>query len=107
MKTRDQNSILYFIGLITLAIVFAAQILPYSQVFSDHEHMQVFDFEGSESEEKDTEELEDEKEKYKRLGLGGDSPNYLLSAADLCFENNLPLPPFLETLSPPPDLLLI
>lgn len=103
MKLSNRNSVLTIIGSLTLFMLLAAQIIPYSDIFLDHELIEVIDFEESESEKKNKEELEDEKEKYKRHELGDDSLAALISAADRCFRNSLPTPPFLETLSPPPD----
>lgn len=82
--------------------VFAVQVIPYSFLKCDMECAELIDYEESESEEKDK---EDEKTRSfeSSIAVVGVQGQGLLSSFH--FLNGFPIPPYLETLSPPPDLI--
>ena len=87
---------------LTLMTVFAVQVLPNSFLQCDIECAEVVDLEESESEE--SEKKESEKKRSFDEGKTLSGIQSLNSLSCFHFLNEFPIPPYSETLSPPPDL---
>lgn len=101
----DRYSVLLsaFWGLVLLTVL-AVQVLPYSISLRDIEMTEVIDFEEAETDEQETKEKEQEKRSADNIDpLDDDSRTLFLSSFH--YLNGFPIPPYLETLSPPPDQL--
>ncbi|MFT4678998.1 MAG: hypothetical protein ACI9RU_002663 [Litorivivens sp.] len=99
MIKNRHSKITSILGALTLLVMLAGQILPYSETCFDIEIAEVVDFEDS---EKDL-DSDDEKEKIKSQELILRSEMTLASAFDFLFQQGFHSSPLLDIQIPPPE----
>ena len=99
MLKNGQSKITSVLGVLTLLVLFAGQILPYSETCFDLEITEVVDFDDS---EKDL-DPDEKKEKIKAHELKLRSALKTASVTKSIFQQGMPVSPSLDILIPPPE----